>query len=257
MEGELRTDLLARIADIFSVLICGFSFEYYFRGFVLSSLGARSRASVAVLLTAILSTAAHSYYWGYSILSIFNNLLFDVLLGLLVVRTGSTFSACAARASFLFVCQFVFGTTYSGAAYTHALVPTTIDYSSLWVGTVNGIDSGYTFAIILATALLLLLFFPRKAPDDEFESGPFFQHVPVVKTKPEDQVPLNGDSIQSEDVAPVLRRPSDFPKREGQPSAGGTENSTLPPAEEEEEWEEEERRIHVEPDYKKPEDYLK
>lgn len=87
--GELRCDFLTRLAGILSVLICGFSFEYFFRGFVLSSLGARSRIFTAVLLAAVLSTAAQSYYWGYSVISIINNFLFNLLLGLLAARTGS------------------------------------------------------------------------------------------------------------------------------------------------------------------------
>ncbi len=254
MEGELRTDLLARIVGIASVWICGFSFEYFFRGFVLSSLGARSRFGTAVFLTAVLSTAAQSYYWGYSILSIFNNLLFDMLLGLLVVRTGSAFAACTARASFLFVCQFVFGTVYSGAVYTHAFVPTTINYSSLWVGTANGIDNGYTFAIILGVALLLLLFLPKKMPEEAFETGPFIKHVPVEKANAQGQDTASGKSAKTTESATVLRRPSSIPERPAQQSEAEDRNSA---PDDEENWEEEESRAHVEPAYKKPEDYLK
>lgn len=259
-EGELRTDLLARVAGILSVLICGVAFEYYFRGFLLSSLGSRCRTLFAVLLTAVLSTAAHSYYWGYSLLSIFNSLLFDILLGVLVVRTGSAYTACAARACFLFVCQFVFGTAYAGAAYAHAFVPTTVNYASLWVGTVNGIDSGWTFMLILAAALLLALFLPKKPPEDEWESGPFFKHVPVGRTDgavTDAEVSSgNGKDANAPGGPAVLQQP-EGPAKEPAAQSGEPGASVPPQGDDEEDWEEEEARVHVEPDYKKPEDYLK
>ena len=245
-EGELRSDFLTRAAGIFSVLLCGISFEYFFRGFLLSSLGARCNKIVAVLLAAVLSTAAQSYYWGYSFISVFNNLLFNFLLGLLVLRTGSAWTACAARASFLFVCQFVFGTVYSGIAYTHALIPTTADYTNSWAGTANGIDNGYTFAVVLAAAILLALFLPQKAPEEEWENGPFFKHVPVEKQPAQQELPSKPAEQAS---APVLKRPESPAKQPETPPA--------PQDEDDEVWEEEEARAHVEPDYKKPEDYLK
>ncbi len=258
-EGELRDDILSRLAGILSIVISGFSFEYFFRGFVLSSLGARSRTLTAVLLTAVLSTVAQSYYWGYSVISVFNNFLFNILLGLLVVRTGSAYTACAARTLFLFVCQFVFGTPYSGVAYAHAFVPTTVNYTSLWAGTSNGIDNGYTFTVIMAIFVLAAVFFPKKPPEEELESGPFFKHVPVEKKSTVENAESSETGSGAEDTfhkkevtaAPVQENSSEHAE-----SSAQTENTTVS-EEDDEEWEEEEVRIHVDPDYKNPEDYLK
>lgn len=252
-EGELRDDILTRIAGILSILICGFSFEYFFRGFVLSSLGARSRIATAILLTAALSTAAQSYYWGYSVISVFNNFFFNSLLGLLVARTGSVTTACAARISFLFVCQFVFGTTYSGAAFAHAFVPTAVNYASPWAGTANGIDNGYAFTIIVVAAVLTALFLPKKEPETELESRPFFQHVPVGKKSGAEAATEAADSTpDAREASSVLRRPESLDK------PGGAKQQDEPQAaDDEEDWEEETARVHVDPDYKKPEDYLK
>ena len=257
-EGELRTDVLARATGILSVLICGVAFEYYFRGFLLSSLGSRCRTLFAVLLTALLSTAAHSYYWGYSPLSILNNFLFDCLLGMLAVRSGSAYTACAARTSFLFVCQFVFGTVYSGAAYAHAFIPTTVNYANLWVGTVNGIDSGCTFSLILAAALLLVLFLPKKPPEEEWETGPFFKHVPIdgsVAVEP--NASRSGGKIEDGSSSISLSRHPESPVKAPGTQPGEPGAPVPPSRDEEEDWEEEETRVHVEPEYKKPEDYLK
>lgn len=256
-EGEVRSDLLTRMAGFLAILLGSFSFEFFFRGFVLTSLGARSRIFTAVFLTAVLSTAAQSYFWGYSFLSILNNLLLNILLGLLVVRTGSACTACSARTLFLLLCQFVFGTTYSGAACTHALVPVTVDYQSVWAGTANGIDSGYAFTLIFAIAALAVLFLPKKAPEEELESGPFFKHVPVEKQaageSAKSSAPAHTETAE-QGKTPVLRRPGNLAKA-GEEAA---QPAPLPsPDEEEEEWEEEEKRRPVDPNYKKPEDYLK
>ena len=254
-EGEVQTAPGVRILCFLSVLLCGVSFEIYFRGFVLSSLGARCRVLIAVLLTAVLSTAAHAYYWGFSYHSVVNNLLLDLCLGLLAVRTGNTWTACATRSAYLLICQFIFGAVHSGGSYAHALVPATLDYGSTWVGTANGIDSGSTLTIILAVILVLALFLPKRMPKEEEQPRRFMEHVPADREK--------SDGSSADEAAPqreesaVLRRPESLkkpmPEAEEEPAA----EPNVPDGADDEEWEEEETRVHVEPDYKKPEDYLK
>jgi len=73
-EGELDLHFGTVLLDILALLILGFSSELYFRGFLLSSLGARCKPLLAVLLTALVSTVGHSFYWGWNIFSFYNNL---------------------------------------------------------------------------------------------------------------------------------------------------------------------------------------
>ena len=258
-EGEVQTNFWVRLLCLLAVLLCGVSFEYYFRGFVLSSLGARCRPLLAVLLTAVLSTAAHSYYWGFSFHTLLNNLMLDLILGLLVLRFDSAWIACAARTVWLLLCQFVFGVVYSHAACVHALIPTTVDYSGIWAGSKYGIDSGYALTVLLPIALLLLFLVPKRVPREDDTPRPFMEHVPTDRDRAEQ--PAVSPALKAEpaasEKASVLRRPASLQRTEI--AAEDTAEPAPAPDDsgDEEEWEEEETRVHVEPDYKKPEDYLK
>lgn len=250
-EGELDLHFGTVLLDVLALLILGFSSELYFRGFLLSSLGARCKPLLAVLLTALVSTVGHSFYWGWNIYSFYNNLLFDLLLGLLAVRTCNAWLAGAVRSFWLILCQLVFGILYSGQACYYKLIPNVVNYENGgWVGA-SCVDTGNVFTAVMLIGILLVLLLPKKDPrDEEEEQKPFFQHVPVEKKAP-DAAPAAAPEKKA--AEPVLRRPESLKK-----TPVPAEEPVESPAEEDEEnWDEEETRAIVHPEFKNPEQYLK
>lgn len=249
-EGETAPHFVTVLLDALALLILGFSTELYFRGFLLSSLGARCKILVAVLLTALVSTIGHSFYWGWNIYSFYNNLLFDLLLGLLVARTGNAWLAGAVRSFWLILCQLFFGILYSGQTCYYKLIPNVVNYENgNWVGA-SCVDTGNVFTAIMIIGVLLVLLVPKKDSQEEEEQKPFFQHVPVEK-KAEPAAPAAVSEKKS--AEPVLRRPESM-KKETAPVPVQEPADT---EEDEDDWDEEESRAIVHPEFKNPEQYLK
>ena len=245
---------LSFLLGVICILILCFSEEYFFRGMVLSSFGARSHPLTAVFAAAVLSSVCNYFYFNnireFNLFLIADHILLGCLLGILVYRTGNLITAVGVRTALVFLSQLVFGIPFSNYSYAHTILASKYTTASIWFTTdiIPGIDTGFGMFAILALALALAIFLPARGTGVEKpETKAYFRHV---KTVPQ----------------PAAADPD--PEAEARPSASccspsaPTENTDITPESssgnmEEETWDEEVARAPVAPNYKAPEDYLK
>ena len=152
---------------LLAFLIQGASEEILVRGYFMTSLTNSTGAGSAVICSALLFAALHSGNVGASFLALFNIFLFGILLGLIVFRTRSLFTAMALHGIWNFAEGNIFGTAVSGIRPSHSFLISTLTDGRV---TTNGGDFGpeggaaVTLALVIALGVFLLL--PQKSSPD-------------------------------------------------------------------------------------------
>ena len=244
--------IVSFILGILSIALCCIGQEYYFRGMVLSSFGANNHPLVAILAAGILSGLCNYFFFDAKVLNFFfiiDHILLGWLLGVLVFRTKSVFTAVGVRFALMFFSQLVLGIPFSDYSYAHSLFASEYTTGSIWFTTksVLGVDTGFAMFVFLIIALALALLIPvrgsRKAKEQEQKT--YFKHVEPSKPKSEPEPEKKVPASPSGKPKPASPKPKKAPKPE--PAA----------SDDDDEWEEEETRDIETPHYKAPEDYLK
>ncbi len=246
------------------ILLMCFSEEYFFRGAVLSSFGARNHPLVAILAAAVLSSVCNYFYFNnireMNFFLIVNHILLGCLLGILVYRTHSLTSAVGVRVALLFLSQLIFGIPFSNYYYVHSVFESKYTTVSIWFTTdvIPGVDTGFGMFVMLLLALIPAVFLSgRSTKKQNVQQTTFFRHVQPtnpadpLNTEPQSQTDSVSKPHTAEDTQPSI---SDSPVSVEQTQSPKMVNTD---AVEEENWEDEETRAPITPNYQSPEDYLK
>jgi glucose-6-phosphate-specific signal transduction histidine kinase len=119
----------------------------------------------AALLGLYLTPAA-----GDTMVSMMNGFLLALVLVLVTVRTGHIWTAVLSYATLRILCDVVFGDP-AFAFLQHAIFdPTFAPGRELTSGGVGGYFSGLGATLVLALALIVVLYLPRRAPREEASS---------------------------------------------------------------------------------------
>ena len=243
---------LSFLLGILCILIMCFSEEYFFRGMVLSSFGARNHPLIAIFAAAVLSSICNYFYFNNirepNLLLITNHILLGCLLGILVYRTGNLITAVGARTALVFLSQLLLGIPFSNYSYAHSIFASKYTTVSIWFTTdvIPGVDTGFGMFVMLTLALALAVFLPvRGGKRGQTQQPSYFRHVdsaPAAPTQPESSPGTKASNLaaSASDESPALSEQNDAG------AAGAEEN-----------WEEEETRAPIAPKYQAPEDYLK
>lgn len=245
IKGPGKFDLLTFILGLLSVAIASFSIEYFFRGAILSSFGARNHPLIAIAASAFIYALCNYIYYnadgGFNFLFFINHFLLGCIFGIIVFRTKNVWITIGARFALMFFSQLIFNIPWSGFTYIHTLFSIRYTTVSIWftVKSVLGIDTGFCMFAFLLIVLALSLFIPVKST--ETGKDKYFRHVqeknvqPIVHSQPADNTEetIKNDINES---SPILQEDIN-------------ENN--------DDWEEETTRDISTPNYNAPEDYLK
>ena len=242
---------LSLLLGFISVALMSYGIEYYFRGFLLSSFGARNHPLAAIFASAVLYAVCMYFYFNtnrsLNIYLILDHLLLGILLGIITCRTRSIWTAVGIRFAIALIAQLVLGIPLSGYTYVHSLFASKYTTASIWftTSTVQGVDTGCAMFSVLVIAVLLALFLPAAKKKDEAEKKLYFRHV-----GPEAAAPASEPTIPAAKPAASAAKPA-------APASKPAAAPAPEPEADDEDWEEEQTRDVSTPQYKKPEDYLK
>ena len=239
------------LLGLLSLMLNAIGTEYYFRGVVLSSFGARNHPLVAILAAGILSGLCNYFYYDAKVFNFFfiiDHILLGCLLGVMVFRSRSVFTAVGTRFAMTVLTQSVLGLPFSDYTFAHTLFESKYTTGSIWFTTksVLGVDSGFAMFAFLIIALALAVLLPDKSlqKEKEKEDNTFFKHVEPAEKKP-------GKPAQPAEKPAA--KPAEKPAKKAPPKPAPEPK----PADDDEDWEEEETRDIATPNYRAPEEYLK
>lgn len=254
------------LLGLLSLMLNAVGQEYYFRGVVLSSFGANNHPLLAILAAAILSGLCNYFYYDAKVFNFFfiiDHILLGCLLGVLVFRSRSVFTAVGVRFSLMFLSQLALGIPFSDHSYAHTLFESKYTTGSIWFTTksVLGVDTGFAMFSVLIIALALAVLLPDRSlkKEKEKENKTFFKHIePSEKkeaAKPADK-PEKTPGAKPADPGKPAAKPAQEPAKKA-PKPAPEPKPEPAPADDDEDWEEEETRDIGTPNYKAPEEYLK
>lgn len=239
VKGIAKFNWLSFVSGFISICIWSFSIEYFFRGALLSSFGAKNHPLTAILASSIFYALCMYFYYNnlreMNFFLIVDHLLLGCLLGVVVYRTKTVWTSIGIRFGIMLFSQIILGIPFSGYSYEHGLFTSKYTTASIWFTTklVQGIDTGFCMFVMLIIALALAVFIPVKAADDD--KNKYFRHVGSEEQEIAGIDDINNDIEETKTVS--------------EDNSADEQN--------EEEWDEEETRDIGTPNYRAPEDYLK
>jgi membrane protease YdiL (CAAX protease family) len=145
-------------------LIFSFGEELLVRGFFMGVLARDMRPMTAIVISSILhALSAFSLYDATSITNIINTVLFGILLGVLVFKRGSIWSAVSLRFVWSFVGCSILGTNVFGSYPIISLLMPNFNPPVFLSGSrIYGFGAGLLMTALLAVAILLTLLLKTK-----------------------------------------------------------------------------------------------
>lgn len=151
-------------------LIQGFSEEFMFRGWIMTSAGTFHKPWTAVLLSSVLFAAAHLGNDGISIMALVNLTLYGAAAALLILRKRSIWCSGALHSVWNWAQGNFYGLSVSGMETS----PNTVLHFEQtagkdWLnGGAFGLEGGAAVTIVLVICILIFLMMPQResfAPD--------------------------------------------------------------------------------------------
>lgn len=149
-------------------LIQGFSEEFMFRGWIMTSAGTHHHPWAAVLLSSVLFAAAHLANDGISVLAFVNLTLYGVAMAVLILRMRSIWCAGAIHSVWNWAQGNFYGLSVSGLKTS----PNTVLHfeqtaGKNWLnGGAFGLEGGVAATIVLVIFILIFLLRPQRESFD-------------------------------------------------------------------------------------------
>ncbi|MBQ6040308.1 MAG: CPBP family intramembrane metalloprotease [Oscillospiraceae bacterium] len=145
--------------------IQGLSEEVTFRGYLMMSLGTRTKPWMSVAVSSLLFAFAHAFNDGFSLPAFVNLFLFGVTEALLVLRTDSIWAAAALHSVWNWAQGSFYGLTVSGLMTASSFLVFEQTGSANWIGGKTfGLEAGAgTTAVCLLVSIILLSLIPQRA----------------------------------------------------------------------------------------------
>ncbi len=154
------------LLELALMAVPAFGEELLLRGVVLSALRRGLGNVLAVVVTGSIFGLLHLFNPNSSWLAVANVALVGLLFGALVIRFDSLWVAIGLHWSWNFCEGFVFGQPVSGVETGISVFEAQSDLSKVfWSGGAFGPEQSGVVAIVLAVALLLTVFWPKKKVD--------------------------------------------------------------------------------------------
>ena len=145
--------------------IQGLSEEVTFRGYLMMSLGTRTKPWMSGAVSSLLFAFAHAFNDGLSLPAFVNLFLFGVTEALLVLRTDSIWAAAALHSVWNWAQGSFYGLTVSGLMTASSFLVFEQTGSANWIGGKTfGLEAGAgTTAVCLLVSIILLSLIPQRA----------------------------------------------------------------------------------------------
>ena len=145
--------------------IQGLSEEITFRGYLMMSLGTRTKPWMSVAVSSLLFAFAHAFNDGFSLPAFANLFLYGVTAALLVLRTDSIWASAALHSVWNWAQGSFYGLAVSGGAAASSFLKFEQTGTAEWIGGKTfGLEAGAgTTTICLLVILILLYLIPQRA----------------------------------------------------------------------------------------------
>lgn len=155
------------IAFFLGFALQGAAEEVLCRGYFMLSLSTRMPPWAAVWVSAAVFALLHIANPGLTLVALVNLILFGAVMGVLVLRTGSLWEACALHSAWNFFQGNIFGIQVSGLnAMPSVFAGTPAQNLRLLSGGSFGLEGSVFTTLVLAAAMALLLLWPAKKQGD-------------------------------------------------------------------------------------------
>ncbi len=140
-------------------MIQGMSEEVFLRGYLMTSLGARTSIIWAIMINSVIFAGLHLLNPNVSFLALANLILFGVFASVYTLRTNNLWEIGAIHSIWNFAQGNIYGIQVSGMAMkASVLKATTIGESALINGGEFGLEGGIAVTIVLGLATAWVLF---------------------------------------------------------------------------------------------------
>lgn len=144
-------------------MIQGASEEFLCRGFLLTSIAAKSGIILGIILNSCLFGFLHIFNSGFSILPMINIILVGIFFSVYAYRTDNIIGVCAIHTMWNFAQGNIYGILVSGMNIGPSILKVNSFSDSLLSGGNFGAEGGLACTIVLIISTLLAVFIPKKS----------------------------------------------------------------------------------------------
>lgn len=144
-------------------LIQGATEEIVTRGWLMNVLGARYNITVGLILSSVFFALIHSENPGINYVAMLNIVLVGILLGLIVINTGSLWVACGIHSAWNFAQGNIFGFQVSGNDVgVGSIVDLNLVGNEFITGGQFGPEAGMVCSFIILVLIVIVLFLRKR-----------------------------------------------------------------------------------------------
>ncbi|WP_343342988.1 type II CAAX endopeptidase family protein [Terrisporobacter petrolearius] len=144
-------------------LIQGATEEIVTRGWLMNVLGARYNITVGLILSSVFFALIHSENPGINYVAMLNIVLVGILLGLIVINTGSLWVACGIHSAWNFAQGNIFGFQVSGNDVgIGSIVDLNLVGNEFMTGGQFGPEAGLICSFVILALIVIMLFLSKK-----------------------------------------------------------------------------------------------
>lgn len=146
-------------------MIQGFSEEILCRGYLMMSAGTYTHPWVGVGVSAVFFAVMHLGNDGISVFALVNLILYGVVMAILMLRTGSIWSASALHTVWNWAQGNFFGMQVSGIETDATVLKFSQTGAAEWLGGARfGLEAGAGTTVVLVIMLIAVLVMPQRKP---------------------------------------------------------------------------------------------
>ncbi|UEL47099.1 CPBP family intramembrane glutamic endopeptidase [Terrisporobacter hibernicus] len=144
-------------------LIQGATEEIVTRGWLMNVLGARYNITVGLILSSVFFALIHSENPGINYVAMLNIVLVGILLGLIVINTGSLWVACGIHSAWNFAQGNIFGFQVSGNDVgVGSIVDLNLVGNEFITGGQFGPEAGMVCSFVILVLIVIMLFLSKR-----------------------------------------------------------------------------------------------
>lgn len=144
-------------------LIQGATEEIVTRGWLMNVLGARYNITVGLILSSVFFALIHSENPGINYVAMLNIVLVGILLGLIVINTGSLWVACGIHSAWNFAQGNIFGFQVSGNDVgVGSIVDLNLVGNEFITGGQFGPEAGIVCSFVILVLIVIVLFLSKR-----------------------------------------------------------------------------------------------
>lgn len=144
-------------------LIQGATEEIVTRGWLMNVLGARYNITVGLILSSVFFALIHSENPGINYVAMLNIVLVGILLGLIVINTGSLWVACGIHSAWNFAQGNIFGLQVSGNDVgVGSIVDLNLVGNEFITGGQFGPEAGMVCSFVILVLIVIVLFLSKR-----------------------------------------------------------------------------------------------